>query len=132
MSAPKNTYDPVEIAALSPGELQRMQAEALAAIAAASDLAELKTARIAHFGDRAPVTLANAEIGALPPAARAEAGKRIGTVRAAIKQALGERQVELEEDRDRRVLVEEAVDVTLPWDRHVAGARHPVSTVAPR
>jgi len=132
MSAPNNTYDPVEVAVLSPEELLRMQTDALAAIAAASDLGELKTARIAHFGDRAPVTLANAEIGALPPAARAEAGKRIGTVRAAIKQALSERQAELEEDRDRRVLVEEAVDVTLPWDRHVAGARHPITTVGER
>src|SRR5215472_14111230 len=132
MSAPNNTYDPVEVAVLSPEELQRMQADALAAIAAAADLAELKTARIAHFGDRAPLTLANAEIGALPPAARAEAGKRIGTVRAAIKQALSDRQAELEADRDQRVLVEESVDVTLPWDRHIAGARHPVTTVAER
>ena len=122
MSAPNNTYDPVEVAVLSPEELERMQADALAAIAAASDLAQLKTARIAHFGDRAPLTLANAEIGALPPAARADAGKRVGAARAAIKQALAERQAELEADRDRRVLVEEAVDVTLPWDRH-AGRR---------
>ena len=132
MPSPNNTYDPVEVAVLSPEELQRMQADALAAIASAADLAELKTARIAHFGDRAPLTLANAEIGALPPAARADAGKRIGTVRAAIRQALSERQAELETDRDRRVLVEEAVDVTLPWDRHVAGARHPVTTVGER
>jgi phenylalanyl-tRNA synthetase alpha chain len=132
MSAPNNTYDPVEVAVLSPAELQRMQADALAAIAAASDLAELKTARIAHFGDRAPLTLANAEIGALPPAARADAGKRVGSARAAIKQALSERQVELEADRDDRVLVEEAVDVTLPWDRHPVGARHPVTTVGER
>ena len=132
MSAPNNTYDPVEVAVLSPEELERMQADALAAIAAASDLAQLKTARIAHFGDRAPLTLANAEIGALPPAARADAGKRVGVTRAAIKQALAERQAELEADRDRRVLVEEAVDVTLPWDRHVAGARHPITTVGER
>jgi phenylalanyl-tRNA synthetase alpha chain len=132
MSAPNNTYDPVEVAVLSPEELQRMQDDALAAIGAAGDLVELKTARIAHFGDRAPLTLANAEIGALPPAARAEAGKRIGTVRAAIKQALSERQAELEADRDQRVLVEEAVDVTLPWDRHPAGARHPITTVGER
>ena len=132
MSAPNNTYDPVEVAVLSPEELERMQADALAAIAAASDLAQLKTARIAHFGDRAPLTLANAEIGALPPAARADAGKRVGTARAAIKQALSERQAELEADRDQRMLVEEAVDVTLPWDRHVAGARHPITTVGER
>jgi phenylalanyl-tRNA synthetase alpha chain len=132
MSAPNKSYDPVEVVALSPEEVQRMQDEALAAIAAAATLDELKAARLAHAGDRAPITLANAEIGALPPAARAEAGKRVGTARAAIRAALAARQVELEAERDRRVLVEEAADVTLPWDRLPAGARHPDTTVAER
>jgi len=132
MSAANKTYDPVEVAVLAPDEVQRMQAEALAAIAGANDLEALKAARLAHAGDRAPLTLANAEIGALPPAARAEAGKRVGAARAAIRAALAERQVQLEEDRDQRVLVEEAVDVTLPWDRITQGARHPLTTVGER
>jgi phenylalanyl-tRNA synthetase alpha chain len=132
MPAPNQAYDPVEVAVLSPEELQRMQAEALAAIAGATNLDQLKTARLAHSGDRAPLTLANAEIGALPPAARADAGKRVGAVRGAIRDALAKRQAELEAERDRRVLVEEAVDVTLPWDRTLAGARHPVTTVGER
>ena len=87
MSAPNKSYDPVEVAALSPDEVQRVLDEALAAIAAAGNFDELKAARLAHAGDRAPITLANAEIGALPPAARAEAGKRVGTARAAIRAA---------------------------------------------
>src|SRR5215472_3430449 len=132
MSAPNKSYDPVEVAALSADEIQRVLDEALAAIAAAATLDELKAARLAHAGDRAPITLANAEIGALPPAARAEAGKRVGTARAEIRAALAARQVELEAERDRRVLVEEAADVTLPWDRLPAGARHPDTTVAER
>jgi phenylalanyl-tRNA synthetase alpha chain len=132
MSAPNKAYDPVEVAVLAPEAVQQMQAEALAAIAAAPDLHALKQARIAHAGDRAPLTLANAEIGALPPAARAEAGKRVGAVRAAIREALGQRQAELEAERDQRVLVDEAVDVTLPWDRSAVGARHPVTTVGER
>ncbi len=78
MSAPNKQYDPVEVASLSPGEVTRMRDEALAAVAAAGTLDELKAARLAHAGDRSPMRLANAEIGALPPGARAEAGKRIG------------------------------------------------------
>ena len=78
MSAPNKQYDPVEVASLSPGEVSRMRDEALAAIAAATTLDELKAARLAHAGDRSPLRLANAEIGALPPGARAEAGKRVG------------------------------------------------------
>ncbi len=132
MSAPNKSYDPVEVAALSPAEVQRALDDALAAIAAAATLDELKAVRLAHAGDRSPITLANAEIGALPPAARAEAGKRVGAARAAIRAALAARQDELEAERDRRVLVEEAADITLPWDRLPAGARHPVTTVAER
>ena len=95
-------------------------------------LDELKAARLAHAGDRSPLALANAEIGALPPQARAEAGQRVGAARREVRQALDTRQAELEAERDQRVLVEETVDVTLPWDRQPAGARHPVTTVSER
>ncbi len=132
MSGPNANYDPVEVTPLSPGEVTRMRDEALAAIAAAQTLDELKDARIAHFGDRAPLTLANAEIGALPPQARAEAGRRVGAARAAVRQALADQTAVLEADRDRRVLLEEAVDVTLPWDRMAPGARHPVTMTGDR
>lgn len=129
MSAPNKSYDPVEVSALQPEELERARAEALAAIAAAADLDALKQVRLAHAGDRSPLALANREIGALPPAARADAGKRIGAARGAVAQALKTRQAELEEERDQRVLVEETVDVTLPWGRGPRGARHPLTTM---
>ena len=132
MSGPNTNYDPVEVTPLSPDEVARMRDEALAAIASARTLEELKEARIAHFGDKAPLTLANAEIGALPPQARAEAGKRVGAARAEVKRALAERTAELEAERDRQVLLTEAVDVTLPWDRMPPGARHPVTMAADR
>jgi phenylalanyl-tRNA synthetase alpha chain len=132
MSAPNKEYDPVEVTPLSPGEVERTLNDALAAVAAARSLDELKEARLAHAADRSPLALANAEIGALPPEARAEAGKRLGAARGRIREAVAGRQAELEAERDRRVLVEEAVDVTLPWDRMPHGARHPVTTVAER
>ena len=122
MSAPNKSYDPVEVTALHPDEVARMRAEALAAIEAASSLDELKKTRLAHAGDRSPLALANREIGALPPHAKAEAGKRVGGARRDVSEALKRRQAELEEERDQRVLVEEAVDVTLPWDRAPRGA----------
>jgi phenylalanyl-tRNA synthetase alpha chain len=132
MSAPNKTFDPVEVEALKPGEVERARDEALAAVAAATDLAALHEAKIAHAGDRSPLALANREIGALPPAAKAEAGKRVGQARAAVNAALSARQVELEAERDARVLVEESVDVTLPWDRAPRGARHPLTTLQER
>ena len=132
MSAPDKNYDPAEVSALSPAEVTRMRDEALAAIAAARSLGGLKQVRIAHAGDRAPLTLASAEIGSLPPEARAEAGRRVGAARAEVKRALAERTAQLEAERDRQVLIEETVDVTLPWDRVPRGARHPVTMAAQR
>jgi phenylalanyl-tRNA synthetase alpha chain len=132
MSAPNKSYDPVEVEALQPEQIERMRDEALAAIAAAADLDALTHARTAHAGGGSPLALANREIGALPPQAKAEAGKRVGQARGQVNKALAARQAELEAERDARVLVEEAVDVTLPYGRVPAGARHPLTTLSDR
>ncbi|WP_406108071.1 phenylalanine--tRNA ligase subunit alpha [Streptomyces sp. NBC_01003] len=132
MSAPNKSYDPVEVEALKPEEIERMRDEALAAFAAADSLGALQEAKVAHTGGTSPLSLANREIGALPPQAKAEAGKRVGMARGAVSKALAARQTELEAERDARVLVEEAVDVTLPYDRTPAGARHPLTTLSER
>jgi phenylalanyl-tRNA synthetase alpha chain len=120
----------VEVTALKPEEVESARDAALAAIAAATDLDELKQVRIEHTGDRYPLALANRDIGALPPQARKEAGQRIGQARGAVAKALAERQAVLEVEHEERMLVEEAVDVTLPTDRQPAGARHPLTTGA--
>jgi phenylalanyl-tRNA synthetase alpha chain len=132
MSAPNKSYDPVEVEALKPEAVEQAKEEALRAIAAAADLDALREAKAAHAGDRSPLALANREIGALPPHAKAEAGKRVGQARGAVGQAVKKRQEELERERDERVLVEEAVDVTLPYDRTPTGARHPLTTFCER
>jgi phenylalanyl-tRNA synthetase alpha chain len=132
MSGPNTQFDPVEVAVLSDEAITAYLADALAAIAAARDLGALKQVRLDHAGDRSPMALANREIGALPPAARAEAGRRVGAARARLGAALAARQAELEAERDQRVLVEEAVDVTLPTERLPRGARHPLETLQER
>ncbi|MFI5804061.1 phenylalanine--tRNA ligase subunit alpha [Streptomyces sp. NPDC051561] len=132
MSAPNKSYDPVEVEALKPEEIERMRDEALAAFAEAADLDALTHAKTAHTGPTSPLSLANREIGALPPQAKAEAGKRVGMARGAVNKALAARLTVLEAERDERVLVEEAVDVTLPYDRTPAGARHPLTTIMER
>ncbi|HEY0812424.1 MAG TPA: phenylalanine--tRNA ligase subunit alpha [Pseudonocardia sp.] len=103
-----------------------------AAFAAADDLAALAAVKPAHLGDRAPVLLARRELGSLPGPQRAEAGKRVNAARQDVQNAFDERHAALVEERDARVLVEEAVDVTLPWDRIPRGARHPLTQLAER
>ncbi|MGI9006834.1 MAG: phenylalanine--tRNA ligase subunit alpha [Streptosporangiaceae bacterium] len=132
MSAPNNTYDPVRVAALAPAEVERMTSDALSAFEAAASFEELKAAEVGHRGRQAPLTLASAEIRALPPEAKAEAGRRVGAARKRLDDAIAVRKAQLEADRDLRVLAEESADVTLPWDRAPAGARHPVSALVDR
>ncbi|MGN6781513.1 MAG: phenylalanine--tRNA ligase subunit alpha [Marmoricola sp.] len=132
MSGPNSEYDPVQVSPLGEAEVAEMRAAALAAVAAAADLDALREARTQHAGDRSPLALANREIGALPPAARKEAGMRVGRARAEIAQALAARQEVLEAEAEERMLVEETVDVTLPWDRRPLGARHPLTTLSER
>ncbi len=129
---PQPTFDPVEVSTLQPEAIEAAVEAALAALAAAATLDALKSARLAHAGDRSALALANREIGALPPAAKAAAGRRVGAARAQVNRALVTRQAELEAERDARVLTEEAVDVTLPTDRRPAGARHPLTSVGER
>jgi phenylalanyl-tRNA synthetase alpha chain len=104
-------------------------AEAISAITAANSLDELKEVRLAHTGDRSPLSLANREIGALPPAAKAEAGKRMGESRGAVNAALAARTQELEALRDAALLIEESVDVTTATGVRAQGGRHPLTTI---
>jgi phenylalanyl-tRNA synthetase alpha chain len=129
MSAENENDQPVPS---DPEQVTRALDEALAAVAAARTLDELKAARLAHDGDRSPLALASAGIGALPPQDRAEAGRRVGAARAQVREAIKQRQARLEAERDQQVLITEAVDVTLPGGRVPPGARHPVTMLADR
>jgi phenylalanyl-tRNA synthetase alpha chain len=122
----------MSLSPLDPDGVDAAVASARAAIAAADDLDALKEARLAHAGERSPLALANRAIGGLEPADKAVAGKLVGPARAAVNAAVADRQAELEAARDARVLVEEAVDVTLPVDRTPRGARHPLESLAER
>ncbi|GAB4085155.1 phenylalanine--tRNA ligase subunit alpha [Myceligenerans cantabricum] len=129
MSTPdvQAAVDPLDEAALDAAVEQ-----ALAEIAKAADLDELKAVRTTHTGDRSALALANRAIGALPGPDKAKAGKLIGPRRGRVNKAVAARQAELETERDERVLVEEAVDVTLPAARATVGSRHPIELIQER
>ena len=64
MSGPNTSYDPVQVTPLNAESVDAMVADALAAFASATSMAQLKQARLAHAADRSPIALANREIGA--------------------------------------------------------------------
>jgi phenylalanyl-tRNA synthetase alpha chain len=132
MSGVNDNYDPKQVAALDPEALRGAVEDAERAFGAATDLAALTVLRSTHLGDRSPVLSARREIGALPPQAKAEAGKRVNEARVAVQAAFDARRAVLTAERDARVLAEERVDVTLPYDRVARGARHPITQISER
>ena len=132
MSYRNDPYDPKQAALLDPSALEAAVLDAEKAFGEAADLDALGALKPPHLGDRSPVSLARREIGSLPPAAKADAGKRVNQARQSIQSAYDARVAELEIERAARVLVDERVDVTLPWDRRPRGARHPLTTLMER
>jgi phenylalanyl-tRNA synthetase alpha chain len=129
MSYRNDPYDPKQAALLDPAALEAAVLDAEKAFDQADDLDALHALKPAHLGDRSPVSLARREIGSLPPHAKSDAGKRVNLARQSIQGYFDSRVTELELKRAARVLVEERVDVTLPWDRRPPGARHPLTTL---
>ena len=117
---------------IGPEALDGAVAAARTAFDAAADLAALAAAKPAHLGDRAPVLLARRALGSLPGPQRANAGRRVNAARTQVQEAFDARRTLLEAERDERVLVEETVDVTLPFDRTPRGARHPITQIGER
>jgi phenylalanyl-tRNA synthetase alpha chain len=132
VSASKKDSDQVAANSLSADFVKKAVAEALAAFDSANTLEDLKAARLAHAGDKSPIALSNREIGALPPAAKADAGARIGKARAEINEALKVREEVLLDEEESRMLAHEQVDVSLAAQTAPRGARHPLSLIMER
>ncbi|HVA62006.1 MAG TPA: phenylalanine--tRNA ligase subunit alpha [Mycobacteriales bacterium] len=132
MSAPNDPFDPKQVAALAPAAVKRAVEEGLAAFAAAASLDALAAEHVAQLGNGSPIALARREIGALPPQAKADAGRAVNAALARLTLAYEGRLRSLEAERDATTLLAETVDVTLPWDRRPAGARHPLTLIQER
>lgn len=129
MSGPNDNFDPKRVAALDPEVMDGYVAAALEAVAAAASTAQLKQVRIDHTGERSSLALANREIGALPPAARKEAGARTGQARARVNQAIADRHDELAAVELEQALRDERVDMSLPVELGPQGALHPITAL---
>ena len=93
------------------GELRR---DAEAAIAAASDAAELEELRVRYLGRRAELTGILRGIAQLPAAERGSVGAAGNEARETLEGLLARRRAELEAAELEEGLAADAVDVTLP------------------
>ncbi len=93
------------VAAVDP---ERLQQEALAAVAAASTLAELDEARVQYLGRRSALKLALRDVR------DRETGMTLNAVREAVEAAFAAREEDLRRAELEERLATERVDVTLP------------------
>jgi phenylalanyl-tRNA synthetase alpha chain len=97
-------------------DLNKLRADAEAAIGAAGSAAELEELRVRYLGRKSELTRTLRSIGQLPPEQRGPVGKEANEVRRALEALLRERGEGLEASELDRRLAEDRLDVTLPGD----------------
>lgn len=110
-------------------ELASIEAEAVAAIAAANDLDALEQVRVAVTGKKGSLTAVLRSMGSVSPEERPLVGKRANEVRAEVETALAARREALESAALAARIEADAVDVTLPGRRRPTGTEHLISQI---
>jgi phenylalanyl-tRNA synthetase alpha chain len=116
-----------ESISINSSTVDQVVAEALAAIAAATDIAALRASRNATVGEQSPIAKLNAALKNLPHEDKAAAGALIGKARGELNAAFAEREAELGKADELAKLAAESVDVTAAPVPAGLGARHPLS-----
>jgi len=98
-------------------------------IAAARDLQELDSVRIALLGKSGEITAQLKSLGSMDPEARAKEAPVIHARREMVSAAIADRKTALERAELERKLATETVDLSLPAAATISGTVHPVSQV---
>ncbi len=113
----------------TPAELAEIEAEAVAAVAAAADLAALEEAERLALGKRSRFSLLYQQLGQLAPAGRKEAGQRLHQLRRRLEDLVDERRSELEAAGRLARLRGDRLDLTEVVGGELAGHLHLVTEV---
>jgi phenylalanyl-tRNA synthetase alpha chain len=108
-------------------DLEHLQKEALAALAAVSDEAALEEWRVNYLGRRGLLNTALRSIGSLPAEERPAVGARGNEIRRLLEEPFEERAQQVRTAALDRALVEGAIDVTLPGRMPPRGRLHPTT-----
>jgi phenylalanyl-tRNA synthetase alpha chain len=112
--------------------LEKLAAEASAAIAAAGDISTLEELRVAYLGKKGSMTDLLKSLGQLPAEQRPAAGAEINRVKEVVQAAIGVRRQALEESAMSAKLAGETIDITLPGRGQQLGGLHPVTQTIQR
>ncbi|HME08914.1 MAG TPA: phenylalanine--tRNA ligase subunit alpha [Bryobacteraceae bacterium] len=107
----------------------RVQAEARERIGGAATSEELETVRVDVLGRKGSLTQFSKELGKLPPAEKAEAGKALNAAKNELEAAFECRQQAFAQQALNQKLAAEWVDLTLPAPGPRLGSLHPVTQI---
>jgi phenylalanyl-tRNA synthetase alpha chain len=110
-------------------DLAVLEAELIAGVAAASDLAALEEVRVRALGKTGSISALLKGMGALSPDERRVQGPVVNGLRDRVQGALAARKAELEAAELDRRLAAEAVDLSLPAPPRRKGSVHPTLQV---
>jgi phenylalanyl-tRNA synthetase alpha chain len=110
-------------------DIETLERELAARIAAAEDEASLEQARIAALGKKGVLTERMKTLGKMSPEERKKMGPALNGLKARITEAIEAKKATLEDAALDARLAAEKVDVTLPVPPEPQGKIHPVSQV---
>lgn len=107
--------------------LNKLHADALAAVANAANAQELDDIRVKYLGKKGEITSQLKSLGKLTAEERPAAGAKINEVKDAVSDAINARKESIESDALANQLAAEKIDVTAPGRRQSFGGLHPVT-----
>jgi phenylalanyl-tRNA synthetase alpha chain len=110
-------------------KLASLHAEALSALAMASDEAQLQDIRVRYLGRKGLLTALLKELGTLAPEERPAAGQQVNQVKDDLESRVETALEQAREQAKAARLSAERIDVTLPGRRRGRGSKHPVTMV---
>ncbi len=110
-------------------QLQKIKESSLSEIAAISDSKALDDLRVKILGKKGELTAILKQMGKLSAEERPLMGQLANDVRAELEAAITEKAAALKSAQLEQQLKSEAIDVTMPGEKTVAGRRHPLNIV---
>ena len=108
-------------------ELEKLQEEVVASLAASSTEKEISDIRVRFLGRKGSLTQLLKRLGALPETDRREIGRKANQFKEDLEAKIEEVLLRIREREKRESLERERVDVTLPGRRLSFGRKHPIT-----
>ncbi len=110
-------------------KLEEVKKQAEAELQGISDEVSLQNLRAKYVGRKGVITEILKGMKDVPAEERPMMGQLINQVKDAIEEAFDHKSAQLKEEKKKKAIAEEKIDVTLPARAVAVGAKHPVSQV---